>query len=116
MSTIGTRIKWVRKQNEYNQVDFAGKIGVSQGTLSELEQDKYNPSIETVMAIREKFNTDINWLLYGILSSANEVSHLELRLDVDEIKLIEKLRKLNIESREDIISFIEIKFKRNNKS
>jgi DNA-binding XRE family transcriptional regulator len=67
MSTIGSRIRWVRKTNEYNQVEFAGKIGVSQGTLSELEQDKYNPSIETVMAKRDHFNMDINWLLYGQL-------------------------------------------------
>ena len=52
MNTIGGRIKRVRKIDELNQVDFASEIGVSQGTLSELEQDKYKPSTDTVMAIK----------------------------------------------------------------
>ncbi len=37
MSTTGERIKRIRKIDEQNQVDFSNIIGVSQGTLSELE-------------------------------------------------------------------------------
>jgi len=51
MDTIGERIKRVRKINELNQIEFSKIIGVSQGTLSEIEQDKYFPSTETIMAI-----------------------------------------------------------------
>lgn len=31
----------IRKLNKINQVDFSNRIGISQATLSELEQDKY---------------------------------------------------------------------------
>lgn len=44
MSTIRERIRWIRKIHEHNQVVFSNIIGVSQGTLSELEQDKYKPA------------------------------------------------------------------------
>lgn len=51
MNTIGGRIKRVRKINELNEVEFSNIICVSQGTLSEIEQDKYYPLTETIMAI-----------------------------------------------------------------
>ncbi|WP_281884193.1 helix-turn-helix transcriptional regulator [Paenibacillus sp. YYML68] len=50
-STIGERIRTVRKSNKLSQVEFANIAGVSQGTLSELEQDKYKPSLDTIIAL-----------------------------------------------------------------
>ncbi|MGO4951397.1 helix-turn-helix domain-containing protein [Paenibacillus sp. DRB1-1] len=44
MSTIGQRIRTIRKNN-LNQIKFANIIGISQATLSELEQDKYKSSL-----------------------------------------------------------------------
>ena len=105
MNTIGGRIKRVRKIDELNQVDFASKIGVSQGTLSELEQDKYKPSTDTVMAIKDNFNTDLNWLLYGKVDSKSETTQFDFHLDEQEIIFIENLRNLYKEDREDIITF-----------
>jgi transcriptional regulator with XRE-family HTH domain len=114
MSTIGDRIKRVRKLNELNQVDFASRIGVSQGTLSELEQDKYKPSTETVMAIRDQFKTNLHWLLYGTIESDNERTSYDIQIDAREISIIENLRKLKWEDQEDIIDFIKIKVKKRN--
>jgi len=45
----------IRKLNKINQIDFSNRIGISQATLSELEQDKYKPSSDTILAIVEKF-------------------------------------------------------------
>jgi transcriptional regulator with XRE-family HTH domain len=67
VSTIGEKIRGVRKLNDLNLVEFSKFIGVSQGTLSELEKDKYMPPVEVVMAIREKFKVDTDWLLFGSL-------------------------------------------------
>lgn len=57
MSTIGQRIRTIRKTNNLNQIKFANLIGISQGTLSELEQDKYRPSLDIIIAIKENFNS-----------------------------------------------------------
>lgn len=51
MKTLGEKIKSIRKLNKLNQTDFSSTIGISQGTLSELEKDKYKPSLETVIAL-----------------------------------------------------------------
>ncbi|WP_339188112.1 helix-turn-helix transcriptional regulator [Paenibacillus sp. FSL P2-0121] len=40
MNTIGANIKQLRKIHNLNQTDFANKIGVSQGSLSDLESGK----------------------------------------------------------------------------
>ncbi|UJF33729.1 helix-turn-helix domain-containing protein [Paenibacillus hexagrammi] len=48
-STLGQRIRIIRKSNILNQVEFSNYIGVSQGTLSELEM--YKP--ERFMDFRE---------------------------------------------------------------
>ncbi|MGW8443547.1 helix-turn-helix domain-containing protein [Paenibacillus sp. S33] len=65
MSTIGQRIRTIRKTNNLNQIKFANIIGISQGTLSELEQDKYRPSLDIIIAIKENFNSHIEWLIFG---------------------------------------------------
>lgn len=42
METLGEKIKNIRKLNKLNQTDFASTLGVSQGTLSELEKINTN--------------------------------------------------------------------------
>ncbi|WP_440120045.1 helix-turn-helix domain-containing protein [Paenibacillus sp. QZ-Y1] len=46
-------------------MEFSKFIGVSQGTLSELEQNKYKPSLDIILAIHNHFNVDLLWLLLG---------------------------------------------------
>lgn len=41
-----------RKQNSLTQIEFAQQIGVSQGTLSDLEKDKCKPSVDTLISLR----------------------------------------------------------------
>lgn len=65
MDSIGARIKHIRKSHELNQVSIAQSLGISQGTLSELEKNKFNPSVETIVQIHQKFDVNINWLLLG---------------------------------------------------
>ncbi|MFC5531002.1 helix-turn-helix domain-containing protein [Cohnella yongneupensis] len=65
MHSIGERIKHIRKTHDFNQVVFSQMIGISQGTLSDLEKNKFNPSVETMLQLHKKFNVDMNWLILG---------------------------------------------------
>ncbi|MEK5282616.1 MULTISPECIES: helix-turn-helix domain-containing protein [Paenibacillus] len=65
MNTIGTNIKRLRKIHDLNQTDFANKIGVSQGSLSDLESGKSRPAIETVISICTVFGCSYEWFLTG---------------------------------------------------
>ncbi|WP_199615062.1 helix-turn-helix domain-containing protein [Paenibacillus alkalitolerans] len=49
-ASLGDRIRVIRKTNQLNQNEFSNLIGISQATLSELEQGKYNPSLETILS------------------------------------------------------------------
>jgi DNA-binding XRE family transcriptional regulator len=59
MKILGEKIKSIRKINKLNQTEFSSIIGVSQGTLSELEKDKYKPSLENVIALKLNFDVDL---------------------------------------------------------
>ena len=113
MLTLGDRIKYIRKTNRLNQVEFAKIIGVSQGTLSELEKDKNNPSIETLISIHKNFKVDLEWLLV----SSNEVNNnsktsFKSKLEGNEIEMLTLIRMLSIEDQEEVIGIIELKLKR----
>jgi transcriptional regulator with XRE-family HTH domain len=107
MATLGERIKGIRKTNHLNQIDFANMIGVSQGTLSELEQDKYKPSIDILIAIHNNFKVDLVWLIIGSAQDTYSVS-----LNEQEYKMISGFRKLNNDDQDEIIKIIGIKLKR----
>ncbi|MCM3271216.1 helix-turn-helix domain-containing protein [Paenibacillus elgii] len=64
-ATLGDRIRLIRKTNRLSQIDFSNLISISQGTLSELGQEKYNPSLETIFSIHKVFKTDPSYLLLG---------------------------------------------------
>ena len=60
---LGNKVKQIRKLHNLNQVDFSNALGISQGRLSEIEQDKTKPSADTIIALRQVFNVDLNWLM-----------------------------------------------------
>jgi DNA-binding XRE family transcriptional regulator len=52
VGSIGGRIKKIRKENFYTQVEFAKVLGISQGTLCNIEKDKCYPSFHTLKSLR----------------------------------------------------------------
>jgi len=61
----GTRITELRELMKYSQKDFAKKIGITQGALSQIESDKTQASFETIRKISDEFNINCNWLISG---------------------------------------------------
>jgi transcriptional regulator with XRE-family HTH domain len=63
MKSIGFKIKAIRAHLNLSQIAFLDAVGISQGRLSEIEQNKTKPPAETLKEIRKRFNIDLNWLL-----------------------------------------------------
>lgn len=61
----GARIKQIRTHLALSQKDFAQRIGLSQSTLSQIENDHYRPSYETILYLATELGADCNWLLLG---------------------------------------------------
>jgi phage repressor protein C with HTH and peptisase S24 domain len=62
---VGKRIREFRKLKGLTVQEFAKLIGISQGSLSDIENEKTKPSADTISSLVR--NTDINptWLLTG---------------------------------------------------
>lgn len=65
LKTIGERLKEYRKEKNIKVTDFSNMIGVSQGTLSGLENDKSKPSADTLANLVRNTDINIGWLLTG---------------------------------------------------
>lgn len=66
LASVGHRLLSLRLSKSLSQRDFAGRVGVSPGYLSELENDKKSAGSEVLLALKREFNdVDLNWLLTG---------------------------------------------------
>lgn len=65
MSTIGERIKEIRKSKGYTQQRFADELGLKQNTIATYEMNKTIPSDRTVSDICHKFRIREEWLRTG---------------------------------------------------
>ncbi len=61
---VGEIIKQKREEKNYNLIDFAQKIGISAGYLSQLENGrKVNPKLDIILKIISELDIDIDMLL-----------------------------------------------------
>jgi len=62
---MGQRLRAYRKSKESKGYQFAKKIGISQGSLPELENEISLPSAKTLKGLCLKTDINIYWLLTG---------------------------------------------------
>ncbi len=65
LNSIGKRIKALRKNHRLTQKEFASSVNISQGNLSEMEQDKISPSYDTLISIVTHYKVSADWILMG---------------------------------------------------
>lgn len=64
-SSIGDRIKLVRRQNKMTQKTFAESIGIVQGFLCAIERGKKTPSDTLLIALQHQYCISQEWLTEG---------------------------------------------------
>ena len=93
-SEMGFRIKIRRKELNKTQLDLAHDVNISNNHLSNIENGKDVPSLETFIRICQCLNTRPDYLLLGSVSSntvpGNIIDNLQLCSDHD-IELIKRL-------------------------
>ena len=57
---IWNRIKVLRAERDWTQVDLADKVGVSRQAVISIEKYKYTPSLELAFKIAEAFDVSID--------------------------------------------------------
>lgn len=88
MNDIIERIVLLLKENKITAKSLCIKLNISTNSISEWKSGKIKPSAEILINIAQYFNVSLDWLLLGYTTSK------ELKLDEDEIELIEYFRNL----------------------
>ncbi len=66
LATIGSRLRYLRLRARMTQAELAAALGnLSQGNVSDLERNRYLPSLDTVLAICRYFKVSLDWFLTG---------------------------------------------------
>lgn len=99
--SLGSNIQSFRKLNGYTQKELAAKINLSRSYLADVENDRYNPSLETLKSIAKALNVSISDLLPESDKDINEI-------EKDVKDMMAKISKLPKEDREKIKKMIEI--------
>lgn len=79
---FGKRIRTVRENLGYNQIEFCSLLNIPQSTLSAYETDRMQPTVASLMNIATKFNVSMDWL-FGF---EDEQTLSKTRLDIIKIK------------------------------
>lgn len=114
MNVIGDNVRRLRKIHNLNQIEFAKLIGVSQGSLSDIESGKSKPSVETVVSIHLKFGCSLEWLLNGT-ESQNKSVHDRSNLELNDLEneLISAFRELDANNQMEAFEIVKIKLNSN---
>lgn len=56
----------VRAAAQLNQREFAARLGISSGGISQIESGKAMPGGDFLLGVHKEFGVDINWLLTGM--------------------------------------------------
>lgn len=62
--TFGDRVKFARKQSKLSQIELAKRIGVTQGTITHIENGR-NRDTKYIMELSKALAVRAEWLYYG---------------------------------------------------
>lgn len=102
MSNFNERLKLLRKERDYTQDQLANLLGISRSSLAMYEQGRRKPDFETLEAMADLFNVDIDYLL----GTKDTTTFLGISLATNEMELIRAFRELNDEGQQRAISYI----------
>lgn len=81
MQLLSTNIRFLRKQKELTQAEFAVKIGVNRSVIGAYEEGRAEPKLQTLQAMAEFFGLTIDDLLTRNLSDmdANDIPWVDVQ-------------------------------------
>lgn len=113
---VGTRIREWRKMIPFKGYELAKVLKISQGSLSDIENNKSLPSADTIAKFHTNTNVNILWLLTGkgpmtkegiALPRAQEMENIESELEMLITRFIRTYQTGDSEKKAMLRGFIE---------
>ena len=104
------RIKQLRKENEWTQLELSQKLNCALSSIAMYEKGERKPSLEILIRLSEIFNCSIDYLL-----CKSDIRNLnEINLTAEEIDFAKKVKPLSKQNKELLQNMIETLNKNNN--
>jgi len=87
LKNVGTRIRAWRKSLSMKSFELAKVLCISQGSLSDIENNKSLPSADTIAAFHELTDLNIIWMLTGKTGDKLDRPTLEIDKEIMTIYL-----------------------------
>lgn len=116
-TTIGGRIKMIRKEANLTQQKFADRLGLKQNTIATFEMDRTLPSERTIADICKYFNISESWLrtgegdMYKALDRYEETALLVGKVIEDDCEFRRALIDMLYKCTKDDLEVLERKFR-----
>ena len=108
---LGKRIRRIRKELHYSQLEFSALVGLSNSYLSEIESGKAPPPYNAVYKMASLFRVNLDFLFFGsgdpfVEKSTRPISHdREMLDDIDTIDDLVWLMKNSPVFRNSIMAY-----------
>lgn len=90
--SIGTKIKTLRKNLKLTQVELAKNSNISRSYLADIENNRYNASVETLKSIAAALNVNVTELLDENISTKHTLSIKEQeQIDEKAKKIVDEM-------------------------
>lgn len=86
--SIGKRIKYLRKSNKFTQVELAKKANISRSYLADIENDRYNASVDTLKSIANNLNVNLSDILEESTNSSEENKEKDKKSITNDLKVL----------------------------
>lgn len=103
METIGERIKYLRTTKNVSLQELADVIGKSKSNIHGYENNSYEPSAQTIIALCKFFDISSDWLLLG-----KEFQYQNFSLTEQEKKIIWMYQQLNSQDKTYVNDTVEM--------
>lgn len=90
MSTLGYKIRKLRKENNLTQTELGQKLSIKKSTISKYENDINIPATNILNKMADIFNVPLDYLLNETSNKTSNVDYNNYDLNKKDIKDIEK--------------------------
>jgi transcriptional regulator with XRE-family HTH domain len=107
-TSLGDRIRQLRRERDWSQDDLGKKIGVHWQTIGRYESDSIIPTATVLKKIAEVFNITTDFLIFG----DSEGVPLKIK-DKELLKRFEQVDNMKPENRETLLKVIDVFIREN---
>lgn len=116
--SIGENIKRIRKEKGLTQKELADKCNLSRSYLADVERDRYNPSLDTLMVIAKNLDVKVSTLLgeneefdYDSIRISRLARHTKERMskvnDIFQVDYLPEKKEIRINLPEEVWNSID---------